>query len=442
MFAGCERRFLVVVATVAHVLLVWLSDGSRSAIAREPVVLPPATLLVPESDQVSATIRALEEKVVHDPDDFIAYTKLAGYYLQRQRETGSLEYLTLAERAARASLAIVPAEHNYSGLALLVQTEQALHNFVAARDHAERLTHLAPDRSLGFELLCDALLELGDYAQVPRLLSHMQQLAGMTVGVQIRLSKYALLRGRIPQAVRYLSDALLLALQQSPPVGETVTWCRWQLGEIAFASGDYPTAERYYRDAVTTDPNFVRAHAALARVRAARGDYASAIAQYEQVVRIFPDLSFVAALGDLYVLVGREKDAHAQYMLVEQIARLHLLNGTLYNRQLALFYADHDRNGEEGYLNAIREYAVRRDIYGADALAWTALKAGRVAEAQRAITEALRFGTRDAKLWYHAGMIAVALGKRKQARAFLTRALQLNPAFDPLQARHARRTLK
>ena len=51
----------------------------------------------------------------------------------------------------------------------------------------------------------------------------------------------------------------------------------------------------------------------------------------------------------------------------------------------ALFYADHDLKAEEAYTHATKEYAVRHDIYGADALAWTALKAGRLLEAQAAI---------------------------------------------------------
>jgi hypothetical protein len=45
----------------------------------------------------------------------------------------------------------------------------------------------------------------------------------------------------------------------------------------------------------------------------------------------------------------------------------------------------------------VKEYEARRDIYGADALAWTALKAGKISEAQSAIKDALRLGTQDAK---------------------------------------------
>ncbi len=138
---------------------------------------------------------------------------------------------------------------------------------------------------------------------------------------------------------------------------------------------------------------------------------------------------------------GREQDATAQYALVERIAQLETVNGSLYNRQLALFYADHDHKPEEAYTNAVKEYAVRRDIYGADAVAWTALKANKIAEAKSAIKEALRLGTQDARILYHAGMIAAAAGERVRAREYLTQALTLSPGFDPLQASIARKAL-
>ena len=107
-----------------------------------------------------------------------------------------------------------------------------------------------------------------------------------------------------------------------------------------------------------------------------------------------------------------------------------------------MFYADHDLKPDEAYAGAAREYSVRRDVYGADALAWTALKAGRIAEAQAAIKEALRLGTKDARLLYHAGMIERAAGNTNGARDYLRRSLALNPQFDPLQAPIARNALE
>ena len=106
-----------------------------------------------------------------------------------------------------------------------------------------------------------------------------------------------------------------------------------------------------------------------------------------------------------------------------------------------MFYADHDLKTEAAYALAKKEYEARRDIYGADALAWAAFKAGHLIEAQTASKEALRLGTKDARLWYHAALIANAAGEKATAINQLKQALQLNPNFDPLQATIARKAL-
>jgi len=426
-FAGCRR-------------------GGATSTTKQPPLLPPALLLPSDAEVDEQTIRFLEARIKQDPEDFIAQNKLVERYLQRVRETGDVTYLNLAAKAAHASLATLPPEQNSGGLAALAQVEYATHDFVAARDHAQRLIELESGKSYPYQILGDALLELGEYDRAKKAFQRMELLGGdqglTGVVIEQRRARLAALHGDLSGAQRHLANALMMALELTIPPRETVAWCRWQLGDTAFAAGDYATAERHYNDALTTFPNYFRALASLGRVRAAQGDVTGAIERYEHTVRIIPDPAFVAALGDLYKLAGRYKDAAAQYSLVEKIGHLNELNGSLYNRQLALFYADHDLKPEEAYANASREYAVRRDIYGADALAWTAFKAGKTAEAQAAIKEALRLGTRDARLSYHAGMIARAAGDRNQAGNYLQQALALSPQFDPLQALVARKALE
>lgn len=420
--------------------------GWWSSPATDSVVTPHTTAPSTSDNNAIATvspIRFLEVRVKQDPDDFVAYNKLAAYYLQLSRETGNLAYLDLTSRAARASLAAIPAEQNTGGLAALAQAEYASHEFAKARDHATQLTKLDPGKSYSYQILGDTLLELGDYDQAIAAFRQMERLSGgINVSTETRLARLAVLRGEASVAQRHFSNALALTLDLPVPPPESVAWCHWQLGETAFAIGDYTTAEQHYRDALTSFPSYFNAIASLGRVRAARGDLSGAIKQYKNAVLRLPDPTFVAALGDLYKLAGQEKEAAAQYALVEQIGHLSAVSGVLYNRQVALFYADHDLKAESAYANAKREYAVRRDIYGADAVAWTALKAGKLAEAQAASKEALHLGTQDAKLFYHAGMIARAGGNRAAARDYLQQALRLNPQFDPLQVLIAKKALK
>ena len=56
--------------------------------------------------------------------------------------------------------------------------------------------------------------------------------------------------------------------------------------------------------------------------------------------------------------------------------------------------------------------------------------------------DALRLGTQDARLFYHAGKIARAAGDRTIATDFLRRAITLNPHFDLRQAKIAREALE
>jgi tetratricopeptide (TPR) repeat protein len=284
-------------------------------------------------------------------------------------------------------------------------------------------------------MLGDALVELGEYERAEVVYKKAVALdGGLTYNGEIRLARLAQLKGNNSAVQKHYATALTLALNQPAPPRETVAWLRWQLGETAFSVGDYETAEKHFQDSLTTFPDYYRAVASLGKVLAARGDLQAAIGQYEKAVRLLPDPQFIAALGDLYKLAGREEDVKRQYELVEQIGRLSELNGTIYNRQLALFYADHDIKPDEAYQLAAKEYEVRKDIYGADALAWTALKAGKLTEAQTAMKDALRLGTNDARILYHAAMIARASSNETAARDYLQRALKLNPQFDPLHS--------
>ena len=63
-------------------------------------------------------------------------------------------------------------------------------------------------------------------------------------------------------------------------------------------------------------------------------------------------------------------------------------------------------------------------------------------EALAAMTEALKLGTQDARLFFHAGMIYHQLGDIVRAKTYLARALATNPYFHIFHADVAKRTLE
>jgi tetratricopeptide (TPR) repeat protein len=403
------------------------------------------TLRVPSASDEAAEsyelIGFLEARLRRDPGDADVYSKLAGLYLQRLRETGALEDLGLALRAAHKSLAIVPAVRNTDGLTSLALAEFASHDFGASRDHARQLAQL-DGTDTPYAIQGDALAELGDYGRAEQAYKQMQRRSsGGQENVATRMARLAQLKGDNVGAERDFMDALALELGRSRPSRERIAWFHWQIGDTAFFAGDDQTAQSNYEDALKVYPGYFRALASRGRLWAARGDVEQAVRDYEAAIRILPDPTFAAELGDIYMLSGRRKEAETQYGLVELIGHLGKLNGVMYNRQVAMFYADHDINIRQAYTDAKGEYAIRHDILGADALAWTALKAGKLREAQAAMKAALRLGTQDPRLFYHAGMIARAAGRHALARAYLRKALALNAKFDPLQAISARDAL-
>jgi tetratricopeptide (TPR) repeat protein len=207
------------------------------------------------------------------------------------------------------------------------------------------------------------------------------------------------------------------------------------------ALGRLPAAEANYLQALDTCPDYYRALAGLAQVRTAQQRYPEAVDLYRRAIAVMPLPDYAAALGDLYTKLGRPEDAEVQYDLVEYVGHLNTLNKVLYNRELAYFYADHDRKLPQALDLAKRELEVRQDVYAYDLLAWALYKNDQPQEALSAMVEALKLGTKDARLFFHAGMIHHRLGADEKARDYLRRALATNPHFHILHAEVAERTL-
>jgi tetratricopeptide (TPR) repeat protein len=144
----------------------------------------------------------------------------------------------------------------------------------------------------------------------------------------------------------------------------------------------------------------------------------------------------------VYARDGDAAEAKKQYDVVQYIARLNAFNQTVYNRELSVFYSDHDLHLPDALQLARKEFEIRHDIYTWDALAWALYKNSQPQQAAQAIKEALRLETNDPLLLFHAGMIYKRLGDNEKAGDYLRRAIAVNPKFHVFYADLARTTLQ
>ena len=386
-------------------------------------------------------IQFYQQRVTRDPDDFAPYNQLGATYIQKARETGDPSYYNLAEKALRKSLELVSNQPAAApALTYLAVVSFAKHQFKEALKSARQALALDPGNLAPNAIVGDAYIDLGEYDNASRAYERIQSQRAPS-SLSSRLAYVRFLHGDPQGALQLMHTAIGRAVTERVPK-ENLAWSHTEQGDLFFHIGEIAKAETSYQSALTTYPQYHRALANLAKVRTAQQRYPEAIVLYQQALAVVPFPDYAASLGDLYAKIGSSEESEKQYNLVEYIGLLSAINQTMYNRELALFYADHDIRLTEALALAQKELEVRQDIYTYDVLAWALYKNGKLQEARTAMREALRLGTKDARLLFHAGMISYRLEHYEEAKQYLQQALSLNPHFHIFHAERAERMLK
>lgn len=426
---------------------------STSSPAKMAVVLPsqgltpvPAALLVPLPTTTERAVHNAQTSVMRSPKNAQAYAALGAAYFQQARETGDVNDYELADKALHQSLDLVSSDFSAAApLESLAEVCMGEHRFADALGYSQRALSLGAGDVSPFGIVGDADADMGNYdkaaAAYARLTPPDMTLAPRAAYARdSRLAYLSFIGGNTAQAIGLMRTAVSEGIEARLPE-ENLAWLYYELGDFFMQAGDVLSANAAYMAALETHPGDYRALAGLAKLHANNGRYTEAIELYKRAIAVVPMPIFVAELGDLYTRTGNEAEAKKQYQLVQYIGLLGQINQVLHNRDLALFYADHDTKLPEALVLARKEFEVRHDIYTWDALAWVLYKNGHYAEAAEASGKALQYGTRDALLLFHAGMIAQKAGDTKRARAQLSEALAINPHFSLLYTDTAQRQL-
>jgi tetratricopeptide (TPR) repeat protein len=403
-------------------------------------------LLTPQPTGTSQLIKSAQVTVTRNQKDAQGYAALGAAYFQHARETGDISDYQLAEESLNKSLDLVSTDFSAdTALETMAEVCMGEHRFADALKYAQKALSLGTGDVSPFAIVGDAHADMGEYDKAAAAYSRLTP-RDMTLSPHAayardsRLSYLRFIAGDTPSAINLMKTAITEGVEAQLP-SENLAWLYFELGEYEAQAGDAASADAAYLAALNTHPGDYRSLAALARLRANNGRYDEAILLYQKAIAIVPMPIFIAELGDLYARSGNQPEAEKQYALVEYIGMLGHINQVLHNRDLALFYADHDKKLPEALDLAQKELEVRRDIYTWDTLAWVLYKNGKLTQAARASENAMHFGTRDSLLLFHAGMIAEALGHQEQARTELKEALRTNPHFHLTYADAARQKL-
>jgi tetratricopeptide (TPR) repeat protein len=409
------------VATLTLVVAVALRMLNPPAVPQQVEPLAPVEL------SSSTMVNQLQARLQRNPDDANAYAQLGLALLQQVRETGDVSLYARAGSLFDEALAREPQHLD----ALVGQgvLALALHDFQGALAWADQAWAINLYRAETLGVMVDAQVELGQYEEAVQTLQKMVDLRP-DLHSYSRVSYVRELYGDVDGAI----EAMQAAVQAARPGSEQWLWTLTHLGHLHFNRGELTEASSIYGQVLAARADYPYALAGMARVEAAQGNTAEAIVLYEQISKRLPLPEFIIALGELYETTDQPEEARQQYELVEVMQQLNAAAGMNVDLELALFAASHGTDPAMAVDQARTAYAQRPTIYAADALAWALYQQGDYEEAWRYSQEALRLGTRDALLHFHAGMIAQQRGDTAAAQTHLQTALQINPDFSPLYA--------
>ncbi len=420
-----------ILITLSAVSLLPRADRATPRVAAAAAATQPAAAT--SRNSLTQTIGKAQARLRQVPRDYATWAQLGAAYVQQARVTGDPSYYPKSEGALKRSLTLNSSD-NWQGLAGMGALANARHEFAQALVWGRKAVAIDSYSDYSYGVIADAQTQLGDY---PGARASIQKMLDLKPGISsfTRASYDFEEHGQVGPA----RDALTQALAQASDPAD-IAFCRYYLGELAYDQGDLTEAASQYQRGLAADASYTPLLQGRAKVEAATGSPAAAVADYATVVQRVPQPQFVVEYGELLQSLGRTRQAQQQYALLATEEALFKANGVTDDLTGAQFDADHG-SPAEAVRQARAEWARRHSVIVADALGWALHRAGKDAEALTFAQKANSLGWRNAGFFYHRGMIEKSLGNRAAARADLALALRTNPHFSLLQAPVARRAL-
>jgi tetratricopeptide (TPR) repeat protein len=202
-------------------------------------------------------------------------------------------------------------------------------------------------------------------------------------------------------------------------------------GSLYQGQNDLTSAEDQFKKAIQSDPNYLQAYYALARLYLAGNQEDRAIAQFKAGLEKDPDQTMPHMfLGTIYQAKGDTDLAEQHY---RQALEINPEFAPAANNIAYLLVA---RNGDlnEALSMAQKAKQIRPDDpFISDTLGWVYYQKGLYDNAVSELTFALDKLPENATVKYHLGMVYFKMGEKEKARDHLEAALRLDSSFDGAQ---------
>jgi len=378
-----------------------------------------------------------EDQVRREPADQIKMRMLAALYLQRFRERYDLNDVSRAQHLAIASVGLQP-QGNTAAQMTLAATFLNYHDFRRALVHERAAWSGEPSNVSAQAQIASLEMELGHYGVAKRMLDGIADSHRNNPTVDSIRARLDELTGSISRARVEIARAMATVDSDVGSAAYDRSWYHMRAAQLAFEAGDNAAAQRDFDTSLAMFPDNATALMWEARMYRAEKHWPEALDAATKSADLYPLPQTLGYKADALRALGHFTAAAETDALIQAEQRLFDVQG-INDRLLANYDAQRHVHLNDALRAAMSDYQKRGDeIYADDTMAWVLAAMDRWSQARTYAERAVRYGTQDSEVQYHAGVIAMETGHRIEAQRRLEAALAENPHFDPFDADDAR----
>jgi tetratricopeptide (TPR) repeat protein len=379
------------------------SSGNQGSISALDIT-PCAIALAPHkgSEEIDREIKRLQEEARSNSERATTMKRLGWAFITKARVSYDPGYYKLGEQCALC----VRSKNGDDPDALLLQGHilQSLHKFKDAESIARKLVTIRIE-AFDYGLLGDVLMEQG---RLTEAVGAYQKMIDLRPDLQsyTRVAHMRWLKGDLDGAIEVMRMAVTSGSPRDP---EPTAWAYTRLGIYELQAGDTEIATKSAGIASQFAENYAAALLLQGRILLAQDNAQEAIESLQRAASLTRLPEYEWTLADALRETGKSQAA-------EEVERNLTRNGAIDDpRTFALYLATRGQQVQQALKLAEDEMNTRADVFTLDTLAWALNANGRLHEAREYSKQALSEGTQDARLFYHAGCIALSAGDAVEA---------------------------